>query len=90
MKRLHVIVLASAMLAGCATLPEARIETKNVEVPVPVHCNPAIGPEPVYADTPAALRAAPDIFARVQLLLEGRLQRMQRLTELSAAIKACM
>lgn len=72
-------------LAGCATqgLP------KEVDVPVAVHCKPNLGPDPNYPDTPAALRAAPDLFTRVKLLVEGRLMRIQREQELKAALQAC-
>jgi hypothetical protein len=48
-----------------------------------------LGPEPIYPDTAEALNAAPDIFERVKLLLEGRIKRQQRLAVLDAAKKAC-
>jgi hypothetical protein len=74
------------LLAGCATAP---IETQTVDVPIPVHCRPDLGPEPSYPDTDAALQAAPDLFVSVRLLLEGRLMRIQRDLEQSAALTAC-
>jgi hypothetical protein len=73
-------------LAGCATADRVPA---TVDIPVPVHCNPAVGSEPIYPDTDAALRAAPSLFERVRLLVEGRLMRIQREAELNAAIKAC-
>lgn len=68
-------MLALLALAACATTPP-RIETRVVEVkvPVPVPCAVDV-PPPVYSDTDEALRAAPDIFERVKLLLAGRLER---------------
>jgi hypothetical protein len=79
---------AILMLAGCATT-EPRIEVRTVQVPVPVPCAADPGPGPVYADSDAALREAPDLFARVQLLVAGRLQRIAREGELKAANAGC-
>jgi hypothetical protein len=90
MKRLFLI--AALGLAGCAHDPttlEPVVKTETVKVPVPVHCKPDIGPEPVYPDTPEALKAAPNLYERVKLLLAGRVQRTQRLIELRAALTAC-
>lgn len=80
---------AAVFLTGCATTAVEPIHTVVVDVPVAVHCAPVIGSEPAYPDTDAAIRAAPDLFSRVKLLLEGRLMRIQRQAELSAALKAC-
>jgi len=80
--------LAILLLAGCATT-EPRIEVRTVEVPVAVKCAADPGPDPVYADTDEALRQAPDLFARVQLLVAGRLQRIAREGELKAANAGC-
>lgn len=78
------------LLVSCATVvPAPQVVIKTIDVPVPVHCKPALGPDPVYADTDAALKAAPDLFGRVQLLVEGRIQRIQRDLEKSAALTAC-
>lgn len=71
----------------CASTPQ--IEVREVKVPVPVPCAADPGPDPVYADTDEALRQAPDLFARVQLLVAGRLQRMAREGELKAANAGC-
>ena len=82
--------LSLLALAACATTPPApQIDTKTVQVAVPVACNPAIGPEPAYPDTDAALKAAPDVYQRVKLLVAGRLERIAREAELSAALSAC-
>jgi hypothetical protein len=77
------------LLAACAHKPEPVIRTVTVTVPVAVPCKVNVGPEPEYADTDSALRAAPDLFSRVKLLLAGRIQRMQREAELNAAVRAC-
>jgi len=83
-------VLAVAFLFGlnaCASVP---VPPKTVEVPVAVRCHPDIGPEPTYPDTDAALKTKDgDPFGQVQLLLEGRLLRIQRDVEKSAALDTC-
>lgn len=77
-------------LAACATTkPEPQIVTKEVQIPVMVKCHPDIGPEPDYPDTDAKLKAAPDLFSKVQLLVAGRIMRMSRDAVKSAALSAC-
>ena len=82
---------ALALLAGCASAPPGLqpVQLRTVELPTPVRCRPELGPDPDYPDTDAALRAAPDLFARVRLLLAGRLLRIARDQEKSAALAAC-
>jgi len=65
------------------------VVVKTVTLPVPVNCTVAIPPEPVYADNPETLHAAPDILAAVKLLLIGRLQRMNVIDEQKAALSGC-
>lgn len=86
MRRL-AIAIALLGLAGCATVPQ--VVTKTVEVPVTTKCTPDIGPEPQYADSDAALRAAANIFERVKLMLAGREQRIAREAEKTVALRAC-
>jgi hypothetical protein len=77
---------------ACATTgepPAPHVMVHTVPVPVPVRCTPNLGPEPLYPDTDAALRAAPNLFARVKLLVAGRLMRIQRDAEKTAALQAC-
>lgn len=89
-------ILAALLLAGCAEQtkrppPEPVIKTQTVNVATPVPC-PALaklGNEPNYVDTDAALKAAPDIFEQTRLLLEGRIQRTDRLSSYAAARAAC-
>lgn len=76
---------AVLILAGCAT----DGVTAKLPVSVPIYCHPKLGPEPAYPDTDAALQSVPDIFEGVKLLLEGRLERIQRDKEKSAALDAC-
>lgn len=83
------VMLGCLSLVACASPGEPRIEVREVRVPVAVKCASDPGAAPAYADTPEALRAAPDIFARTQLLLAGRLQRMARIVELEAANAGC-
>lgn len=85
---------ALLVITGCSTpkQQEPVIVTQEVKVPVPVPCKvlEQLGPEPKYQDTDEALKAAPDIFTRVQLLLIGRLQRTQRLAEYGVAKQSCL
>lgn len=87
----RILTVAALLgLSACATTPPApQIVTKTVQVAVPVACKPAIGAEPAYPDTDAALKAAPDIYQRVKLLVAGRLLRVAREAELTAAMNAC-
>ena len=90
-------VAAMVLLASCAgttPAPEPRVITREVAVPVPDYsCQRGVlerlGPEPEYPDREAALVAAPNIFERVKLLLAGRVLRIQRDIEKSAALRAC-
>ena len=82
--------LAALLLSACVTAgAQGPAAVRTVEVPVPVTCTPALGPEPAYPDTDAALAAAPDLFARVRLLVAGRLMRIARDAEKTAALAAC-
>lgn len=82
-----LIFLVASILFGCADVPVPK--EVDVPVPTPVYCTPNLGPEPAYPDTDEALKAAPNIFEAAKLLVEGRLMRIQRDTEKSAALKAC-
>lgn len=90
-----LIVCAALLLGACATTPKPQepvVVTQEVKVPVPQPCKALgqLGAEPKYQDNDEALKAAPDIFTRVQLLLIGRLQRIQRLAEYEAVKKSCL
>lgn len=84
------ILLLCGSLTACASTPEPKIITRTVNVPIAVKCAAPLTAEPIYSDTPESLRAAPDIFSRVQLLLAGRDQRGARIAELTAAISGCV
>lgn len=86
----RLVPVALLLLAACATAPEPKIVTKLVEVPIAIKCAAPLSAEPQYADAPGSLKAAPDIFAKVQLILAGRAQRNARITELTAAISGCV
>lgn len=90
------IILAALLLSGCAGRaglpppePVVQVKTVNVAVPVPCAAMAKLGPEPNYADTDAALLAAPDIFEQARILSKGRLQRIKRASEYLAARVAC-
>lgn len=77
-------------LCACQTTPlEPRIVTKTVEVPIQVQCKPTLPAEPSYPDTDAALKAAPDLFSKVQLMVAGRVLRIARLQVLNATLQGC-
>lgn len=85
-----MVVLAALALTACATDDAPKpITTITVKIPVNVPCVPNIGPAPAYPDTDAAVKAAPDLFARVKLIVAGRVLRIQREAELNAAIEGC-
>lgn len=92
-KRIISAAIAAALALGaCATtgsIPEPIIQTVEVRVPVPVRCNPDMGPDPIYPDTSEAIRAAPNVAARAQLYAAGRLMREQREREYQAALAEC-
>jgi hypothetical protein len=94
MKRLYLAALwalpISIMLFGCATAPREIVRTVEVQVPVTVPCAQALPPEPSWFDTADKLRAAPNHDERVRLLLLGRMQRIQRITDLAASLAGCL
>lgn len=91
MKR--AVIAAVLLLASCNSArkspPEPVVVFKEIRVPVAVPCNPDIGPEPAYVDTPEAIAMAPDIYARTVLLIAGRLQRIARDGVKTAALDEC-
>lgn len=90
---LGVACTAALSLGACATtgaVPEPRIITVEVAVPVPSPCVPAtLAPEPEYPDTDLALLAAVDGPTRYALIAAGRLLRIARLNEVEPVVAAC-
>ncbi|MFS0710392.1 hypothetical protein [Brevundimonas phoenicis] len=89
----RVLIVAALLLASCGSTPkvtpEPVVQIVEVKVPVAIPCDPDIGPEPAYVDTPEAIALAPDIFARTVLLVAGRLQRIARDGVKTAALEEC-
>ena len=84
------LVAAGLLTAGaCATRPVAPAPS-TIAVPVAAPCAAEPPPAPDYPDTDAALKAAPDLFARVRLLVAGRLMRIAHERELQAALTGCV
>lgn len=90
------VVAVILLLSGCAHVPapppEPRVVVKEVKVAVAVRCAALeeLGPmEPSYSDTDGALAGAANIFERVKLLLQGRVQRDARLARYVAAKGSC-
>lgn len=67
------------LLAGCQT---------TAQVPLPVSCAAMVAALDA-PDTPDAIKAAPNIQARVRLLLAGRKLRDGKISELQDALAAC-
>lgn len=89
-----MVAIAALALAGCAHTPEPEIRTVEVKVPVddPACAREAVarlGEAPAYPDTPEALRAAPNLFERVKLILAGRELRIAREAALKDALEVC-
>jgi hypothetical protein len=82
--------MVALALSGCATTAptEPKIVTQIVKVPTPVPCTITVK-RPDFLDTDAALRAAPNSFERLKLVVAGRLQHWAYEGELEAAQKAC-
>jgi hypothetical protein len=91
--RLAVLIALAAGLAACGHTPrlEPVIDTVEVQIPIPVPCVSDATPDrPAgYADTDAALLAAPDMAARYRLLIAGRDQRDARLAEIEPVVEGC-
>ena len=89
--RAAIAILAALALTGCATAPvQPIVQIKTVEVPVAIKCVTDPAPVvPAFVDTPEAIAAAPDVFARAKLYVVGRLQRIGYEGELAAALKGC-
>jgi hypothetical protein len=88
----HCIGLAAAAsLAACATSPpEPIVKTVEVRTPVAVSCVPKdTPPRLTYSDTDAALKAAPDLAGRYQLLASEHSRRVSRAEILEAVVDAC-
>ena len=85
---LWALCVAFFLLGGCAGM--SREIVTMVQVPIAVPCAVSIGEDPKYADTKEALRAAPGIDVRVNLLLAGRIQRDKRIDELKASVVGCV
>lgn len=86
------LIMGFLCTAGCGTtggIPLIQPQIVKVAVPVPCPALKKLGPEPTYPDTPQALKAAPNIFERLKLLLAGRLLRIERDAEKSAVLAAC-
>lgn len=95
MRKVIALGLAAA-LAGCAggaNLPSLDTSVRPVEVkvrvPVPCAALTALGAEPAYPDTDAAIAGEETIAGLARLYAKGRLMRVQRLAEYVIAKAAC-
>lgn len=74
-------------LSGCVGMPVEHVTT--VEVPVSVPCRSRLK-EPTFVDSLEALRKAPGVDVRVNLLLAGRIQRDRLIDDLRASVSGCV
>lgn len=83
--RVHLwLLFVGLMFTGCASSP-----TQTVDIPVAVSCAGKVEARPGFPDTREAVVAAPNIEARVNLILAGRLLRDKRIDDLEAALAGC-
>lgn len=90
MRRLILVAAMCGLLSACATPPGPdRVSVQTVYVPTPVPCASRAPPAPIYPDTDAAIRAAPNIYERAKLYAIGRQLRIARLSVVEAANSGC-
>lgn len=82
---------ALLLLAGCARPePERIVITQEVRVPIPISCVPAGFPAaPTYSDTDAAIIATAGVDDLLVVLIEGRLERVNRLAKVEVVVEGC-
>lgn len=89
-------VALCALAGACATAPQVPLEPSlrsvEVKVAVPVACPAlkALGEEPSYPDTDAAIAASETIGQLAALYAKGRAMRAQRLAEYAVAKAGCI
>lgn len=88
MRWLIICGLCGIFCSACATAPDRPV-VHETPIPLIATCHPAISPSSAAPDTDQALLDAPDLFARVRLLLAGRLVRIARQRDLEAALQGC-
>lgn len=81
------IAIMAVLLTACAGMPQEHVTTVNVPVSVP--CRSRIA-ESTFVDSLEALRKAPGIDVRVNLLLAGRIQRDRLIDQLKASVSGCV
>ena len=79
------LLYVGLMFTGCASTPP----TQDVDIPVAVSCAGKVEARPTFPDMKDAIVAAPNIEARVNLILAGRLMRDKRIDDLEAALSGC-
>lgn len=82
----------AVFLGGCSARPAISpdVEIKEVKVPVPIACVDKNFPAPpTYSDSDKALREAGGADVRLQLLIQGRSERIARERKVEQVINAC-
>jgi len=87
----RAILICALALAGCATSPGPdKVQTVEVDKPVPVSCVPADTPQLPTSDvTDASLRQATDAAARYRELAEFYTLYAPLIPNVSAILEAC-
>ncbi|MDR3512607.1 MAG: hypothetical protein P4L73_13310 [Caulobacteraceae bacterium] len=90
MTRAIIAAALCALLAACGTAsgPD-RVTIQQQLVPVAVACDADPGLRPAFADAPAAIAAAPNIFERAKLYAAGRQQHLDWEARLEASRTGC-
>lgn len=90
MTRVLLVAALCGLLAACATHPAAdRVMLRRQFVPVAEPCSADPGPPPAFADTPAAIAAARNIYERARLYAAARQQRLDWEARLVRANAGC-
>lgn len=70
--------------------PEVRVQEVKVATPVPCGALTALGPEPTYPDTDAAIAKAATLGQLAALYAKGRALRIERLSLYAIAKTSCL
>lgn len=91
MTRPALAIVLCAILAGCASAPTGPVSAivQPSLVPIAEPCAIDPGPRPAFADEPAAIVAAPNVYERAKLYAAGRQQHLAWEARLEAANAGC-
>lgn len=82
----RTVLLTREILVPLPAQPPPPLAARPAPRPA---CTRSVGPSPAYPDRDQALRDAAGIYEQVQLLLAGRMLRIERERQLASALRAC-